>query len=204
MSRLPRSAGAALAAALLVSGALAAPAAAAPKRHAAKRRPAPRVTTLALRRSARLWATVNLCDPRHRPDQVGLRASMPGTRRAGSMAASFRLQYLARGRRGRLGWRNYLRPSHVPLGSSRHRAPQGGLTWRLRSPAAGERFTFRGLVTFEWREGHRTLLRLRRATTAGRRPSAGSDPKGYSAARCVIRGPAPAPARARGTGAGRS
>lgn len=169
----------------------------------ARKRKAPRVTTLQLRRSANLWATINVCDTIRRPGGVGVRASMPGTRRVGAMTAEFRLQWFRSSSRR---WADALRPARVTLGSARIARRETGVTWRLRAPAAGRSITLRGMVTFEWREGRRTLLRLRRTTTAGRRPSAGSDPKGYSASRCVIRGPVPAPQSrpARRTGAGRS
>lgn len=186
MSRPARSVAAVLAIALIAPTV---PAGAAAKRTAGKRR-AHRVTTLELRRSARLWATVNVCDTVRRPNGIGLRASMPGTRRRGSMAVAFRLQWFRTASRT---WRDALRPARVPLGSARAARRETGVTWSLRSPAAGRRLTLRGIVTFEWREGRRLLLRVRRVTSAGRRPSAGSDPKGYSAARCVIRGPAPPP-----------
>lgn len=113
---------------------------------------------------------------------------------------AFRVQYY---RRDAHRWRDARPPARLALGSARVAWQETGVTWSVPAPA-GERLTFRGLVTFEWREGRHTLLRLRRATTAGRRPSAGSDPRGYSAPRCVIRGPAPTPARARRRGAGRS
>lgn len=186
MSRPPRPVAAALVAWLLVA---AAPAAVAAKRVERKRKP-PRVTTLQLRRSPNLWATVNVCDTIRRPDGVGVRASMPGTRRTGAMTVEFRLQWFRTSSRT---WLDALSPARVPLGSARTARRETGVTWRLRAPAAGRSVTLRGIVTFEWREGRHTLLRLRRTTTAGRSPSAGSDPKGYSAARCVIRGPAPAP-----------
>lgn len=187
VSRPPRSVAAALTAWLLVA---AAPAALASKRHVRKHGSPPRVTTLQLRRSADLWATVNVCDTIRRPDGVGVRASMPGTRRVGGMTVEFRLQWFRAAARK---WSDALSPVRVALGSARAARRETGVTWRLRAPAAGRSMTLRGIVTFEWREGRRTLLRLRRTTTAGRSPSAGSDPKGYSAASCVIRGPAPAP-----------
>lgn len=186
VSRPPRSLAAALTAWLLVA---AAPAALASKRHVRKREQS-RVTTLQLRRSPDLWATVNICDTIRRPDGVGVRASMPGTRRVGAMTVEFRLQWFRTAARK---WSDALSPARVALGSARTARRETGVTWRLRAPAAGRSMTLRGIVTFEWREGRRTLLRLRRTTTAGRSPSAGSDPKGYSAASCVIRGPAPAP-----------
>lgn len=193
MLRLRRSVPVLLTAPLLASAAVAgtppAPALAAAKRTAKQHAPA-RVTTLALRRSTGLWATINLCDTVRRPNGVGLRASMPGTHRTGQMAVEFRLQWLRASSRT---WRDALRPARVVLGSAQARRSETGVTWRLLAPPAGRRLTLRGMVTFEWREGHRTILRLRRVTSAGHRPSAGSDPNGYSAARCVIRGPEPPP-----------
>ena len=59
---------------------------------------------------ADLWATVNVCDTAAHPDEVGIRASMPGGKRGTRLQMRFRVAVprpldrpLARGPRRRLG-----------------------------------------------------------------------------------------------------
>jgi hypothetical protein len=135
-----------------------------------------------------LWATVNVCDTKGRPDTVGLRASMPGSRRKGeTMTMRFQVQYYSEPDRL---WHNFLGAGtdsgRVTVGSARYKARQSGWSFPFR-PRAGESFLLRGVVTFEWRRGSRIVRRVTRRTTSGHRPSV-ADPNGYSAANCRITG----------------
>lgn len=136
--------------------------------------------------SKRLWATVNVCDTAKNPDTVGLRASMPGT---GSskvrMYMRFQVEYFVSReqewkpvrRGGDSGW--------VSVGSGRFVSRQSGRSFEF-SPAAGD-ILLRGRVSFQWRRGKKVIKRATRRTEGGHSSSAGADPKGYSAAECLIR-----------------
>jgi hypothetical protein len=135
-----------------------------------------------------LWATINVCDSEHHPDDIGIRARMPGDGSALEMYMRFLVQYRKEGRweyvpsGGRSPW--------VRAGSARFRYQERGYTFSFDPPAAGTRFVMRGLVKFEWRRRGRVVERTHRATSSGH-PSAGADPPRYSAARCVMEGPPP-------------
>jgi hypothetical protein len=152
--------------ALAVLAASAAPAAAAP-----------------LAESPDLWATINVCDTVADPREVGMRASMPRPAGSGTPFMRFRVQYQADDGR----WRFVPGPS-ADSGLRRARLVRG------RRHEAGWTFSFakgrpvlvRGHVTFLWRKGGRTTRRLVELTEAGHRSSAGSRPRGYSAAYCEI------------------
>ena len=51
-------------------------------------------TALAAPKSPDLWATVNICDTLRHPDQMGVRASMPGDGTHERMFMRFRAQFL--------------------------------------------------------------------------------------------------------------
>lgn len=136
--------------------------------------------------NTRLWATVNICDTPKNPDTVGLRASMPGTGSAKvRMYMRFQVEYFVSRtqewkpvrRGGDSGW--------VSVGSARFVSRQAGRSFEF-SPAAGD-ILLRGRVRFEWRRGARVVKRAMRRTEGGHTSSAGADPKGYSAAECLIR-----------------
>jgi hypothetical protein len=143
-----------------------------------------------------LWATVNICDTVRHPDQLGIRASMPGTGRPGAMHMRFRAHFFdgATNTWKEVGGSGISRWIYV--GSSRFRSRQAGYTFAFNAPATGNAFVLRGRVEFEWRERRRrddgtlrvVVVRSARANTMAGHPSTvGADPEGYSASLCEIR-----------------
>ena len=130
-----------------------------------------------------LWATVNVCDTAKHPDDVGIRASMPGHPRGATRLMRFRIQYRA-GDRWRYvtgadsdsGWRT--------LSRSRGRPVEAG--WSFGFPPPDAPVTFRGVVRYRWVKHGRVVARAVKITEAGHRSTTGSDPEGYSAATCSI------------------
>jgi hypothetical protein len=156
----------ALAAACLALGcALAAPAAASARTAAADR----------------LWATVNVCDTAKHPNEVGIRASMPGTPRGTGRRMRFRVQWRD-GERWRYvdgadsGWRKLKRATG--------RAIESGWSFEFEPPAKA--ITFRGVVRYRWLRDGRVVGRAVEITEGRHRSTAGADPEGYSAASCSI------------------
>lgn len=131
------------------------------------------------------WATVNICDSAANPDTVGVRGSMPGLAGA-QLFMRFQLQL----QRNDGGWRALASADSgfIAVGRARVRATrQAGHSFVLTPPDAGQTYTVRGLVSFEWRSKNGTVLRrARRATSGGHRSTAGADPAGFSAAECTI------------------
>jgi hypothetical protein len=76
----------------------------------------------------------------------------------------------------------------IDAGRARSRGSrQAGHSFTVSPPRAGNVYTLRGLVSFEWRSKNGTVVRRsRKVTTAGHRSTAGADPAGFSAAECTI------------------
>jgi hypothetical protein len=135
----------------------------------------------------KLWATINTCDTLAHPDSIGIRASMPGQgRKRERMYMRFRVQYF---RSADQMWHNISGrggdSGFMPVGSATFQTRQAGVSFQIAPPAGGQ-WKLRGKVAFEWRR-HGTVVRYeQRLTRAGHRSAAGSDPKGYSAATCII------------------
>ena len=129
----------------------------------------------------RLWATVNVCDTAKHPNEVGIRASMPGTPRDAGRKMRFRVQWRD-GDRWRYvtgadsGWRTLKRAGG--------RAIESGWSFEFEPPS--KPITFRGVVRFRWVRGGRVVARAVEITETGHRSTAGADPEGYSAATCSI------------------
>lgn len=133
-------------------------------------------------RSKELWATVNVCDSAERPNEMGVRASMPGWVTKARKQMRFRVQFFRDGE-----WQSISEGADsgwVSLGSRARSAVEAGQNFKF-SPPRGDELRLRGVVSFRWRRAGRTLDRARRTTEAGH-GSARSDPAGFSAAECVL------------------
>ena len=131
------------------------------------------------------WATVNVCDTAANPDTVGVRGSMPGL-----PGATLYMRFQVQLQRDDGSWRvlDSADSGFIAVGRARLRSTkQAGHSFTLTPPPAGQVYTVRGLVTFDWRAKDGTILRRqRRTTTGGHRSTAGADPAGFSAAECTI------------------
>ncbi|HKN95449.1 MAG TPA: hypothetical protein VJU60_14020, partial [Thermoleophilaceae bacterium] len=106
---------------------------------------------------------MNICDTAGHPNQMGVRANMPGDgNRRERMWMRFHAQFYnsqtkkwfdVKGN-GVSGWQR--------LGSSRAKAKQAGYTFSFAQPKAGAAFVLRGVVDFQWRERRRTKSGRRR------------------------------------------
>jgi hypothetical protein len=144
-----------------------------------------------------LWATVNVCDTKKSPNDMGVRARAPGDGSRGQIYMRFFAQYRAGGK-----WQAVkgARSAWIRAGTSRRRSQEIGYTFPFNKPKAGTHYLTRGLVRFQWRDLRRRHGKLRRVvvrreqryTEAGH-PTTESEPKGFSAAHCTIATP-PKPA----------
>lgn len=138
----------------------------------------------------RLWATVNACDTAAQPDTLGIRASMPGNGTRQRLLMRFQAQFYDKD----TGlYENSGAPTRwIDVGDARFRTTQAGYSFEFDPPPAGTEFTFRGLVSFEYRARRKGRLvvvkRARRITESGLRRVERGDPRGTSEAVCVIKG----------------
>jgi hypothetical protein len=135
-----------------------------------------------------LWATVNVCDTAKSPDQMGVRARMPGDGTRRRMYMRFAAQYRS-GKtwkpvtgRGQSGW--------LLAGSARFRNQELGYTFSFDTPKPGASYLMRGLVQFQWRaKAHGKVDRKTHRYTERGHPTAPAEPRGFSAATCRISTP---------------
>jgi hypothetical protein len=131
--------------------------------------------------SSSLWATVNICNSRRYPDNIGIRGQMPTLGFASWLSMDVTLYYYS--------------GTH-----KRFIAVTGGSTLlRLGRDSSGlqqsgARFQFpphqpplKAVVTFFWRRSGQLLGETARSTTAGHHNADYASPPGYSAATCTIR-----------------
>ena len=130
---------------------------------------------------ADLWATVNVCDTEAHPDEIGIRASMPGGKPQSRLQMRFRVQYrdLTDGRWRAVrdadsGWRR--------IGRGRKVRESG---WSFEVAGEGPRI-LRGVVLYRWMRAGRATRRARQVTESGHVSTAGADPADFSAATCRI------------------
>jgi hypothetical protein len=143
--------------------------------------PTPKQVQKAVRaaeRSPELWATINVCNTRRHPRELGLRAEMPALGFSSSLYMTFAVYYRSDGR-------FKLDPGttqRVSLGSrSGATVHQAGVTFKFTQAAV-----FKGKVMFTWRRAGKLLGRVFRTTTGHHKHVDFADPSGHSAARCTI------------------
>jgi hypothetical protein len=130
-----------------------------------------------------LWATIDECAGGPSGELVGVRGSMPGTGNQNEkMLMLFSLQYRAPKMKH---WHSLGASALVDAGSAAYASRQAGFDFHLAAGATA-RTVLRGVVRFEWRSGSSIVQSALATTTAGRAPSAGAHPPGFSAARCRI------------------
>jgi hypothetical protein len=138
-----------------------------------------------------LWATINVCDvPPKFENTIGIRGSMPGLgNRSSRLMMRFQVQFKAKndgdwhdaGVDSDSGWQR--------VGRTIRQVIESGQNFTYAAPTDGGTHLLRGRVRFRWYRHHRIVARQQRYTEAGHRSTAGSMPKGYSAAQCEITGP---------------
>ena len=134
------------------------------------------------------WATVNVCDTMTRPNEIGIRGSMPGLRRKSRMYMRFRVQY----QNSEGVWRT-LRSDRLSdsrwqrVAAGRRGEYDSGWSFEFKPPESGGAHVLRGLVLFQWRRGNHVVVKSARAITeAGHPGTAGAEPPDFSAAMCEI------------------
>jgi hypothetical protein len=132
-------------------------------------------------KEAPLWATVNVCDTAKQPDQIGIRAAMPGTPKGARLSMRFRAQYKSGD-----DWKDVedADSGWVNVGVAKGSTVEYG--WSFTFAKGTKSTQLRGVVKFRWRRGDALPKQAEVATEAGHRSSAGADPAGYSAATCVL------------------
>jgi hypothetical protein len=172
---------AAVTGALVAAGALAAGAGALAK---PVRAPAGAAGETPLAKSPELWATVDVCNAPHHPDTIGVRGSMPGDGHArDTMYMRFLVQSLDAATKRWADIGKSADSGFVAIGSAAY-TRQAGRTFELEPTPTS--YTLRGEVEFQWRRAGRVVHLASVATSAGHQSLAGAEPKGYSAASCVL------------------
>jgi hypothetical protein len=138
----------------------------------------------ALAQSPELWATVDLCNTPHHPDEIGIRGSMPSDGHPHDiMYMRFLLQSLDTTTHQWADIGGSANSSFERLGLATITRQSGHNFGFTPSTTA---YTMRGLVEFQWRRAGRLVHLAARPTSAHHTSLAGAEPKGFSAATCTL------------------
>jgi hypothetical protein len=134
-----------------------------------------------------LWATINICDTTKHPDTIGIRASMPGSGKAKErMYMRFQVQYWRASTKKWVPTDATVDSGFQSVGSAKYRRRESGWNFSITPPPAGQTYRLRGIVSYEWRVGKKVVRKAQKRTRSGHGGTFGADPKGASAAECVI------------------
>ena len=130
--------------------------------------------------SPSLWATVNICNSRRYPNDIGIRGQMPTLGFATWLSMDVTLYYYSRAEK---------RFTAVPTGSKLvhlGRASSGLQQSGAMFQFAPHQPPLKAVVTFIWRRSGQLLGQTARSTAAGHHNADYSSPARYSAATCTI------------------
>jgi hypothetical protein len=140
--------------------------------------------------SKNLWATVNVCDTKKAPNDMGVRARMPGDGTHRRMYMRFTAQYRAAPGKWKVV-RGLGRSPWYYAGSALFRTQELGYTFSFDKPKPGSSYVMRGLVQFQWRAPTSgSVVKRKQRLTEGGHPTKPADPPKYSRATCKISTPA--------------
>jgi hypothetical protein len=131
-----------------------------------------------------LWATVNICDTHKHPNTIGVRGRMPGN---GDSSQNMFLKAVLQQRKS--GKWVYLKNGSSPwlkAGNAKFSWGENGWNFVFKL-TKGQSLKLRGQVKYQWRKNGKVVRSGARFTTSGH-PSSHSDPEGYSAADCTLKG----------------
>jgi opacity protein-like surface antigen len=135
-----------------------------------------------------LWATINICDTTKHPDTIGIRASMPGSgKTTEKMYMRFQVQYFRASTQKWAPTDATVDSGFQSVGSAKFRRRESGWNFSITPPPAGQTYRLRGIVSFEWRTGKKVVHKSQERTHSGHKDTFGADPKGFSAAECIIK-----------------
>jgi hypothetical protein len=135
-----------------------------------------------------LWSTINICDTAKHPDTIGIRASMPGSGKSRErMYMRFQVQYFRNSTKTWAPADTTVDSGFQAVGSAKFRRRESGWNFSITPPPEGQTYRLRGVVSFEWRVGKKVVRKARKRTRSGHKGTYGADPKGFTAAECVIK-----------------
>lgn len=132
------------------------------------------------KRSKSLWATVNICDTKRHPNEIGVRGQMPALGFPATLSLIIKLDYYSL----KTARFEPVPHVHVPdsLGTVSSGLHQGGAIFQFKPPVA----PLSGTITFKWKVGNRLIGQATRLTSHGDRGVDAGDPPGTSHAVCRI------------------
>jgi hypothetical protein len=132
-------------------------------------------------RSTSLWTTVNICDSKTHPDQLGIRGQMPTLGFAAWLSMKIQLNYFSTTKQ-RFVPDSGAAEKLIRLGRLSTGLQQGGAEFSFE-PHAG---LFNATVQFIWRRSGKLIGQTTKTTTAGHPNADFGSPPHYSAQQCRI------------------
>lgn len=129
--------------------------------------------------SRSLWATVNFCNTKHHPHQIGIRGQMPALGFPAQLQMTVKLRYWDTTSHRFQPIPNLSR--RIVLGTVSYGTVQQGVRLTFAPPVL-----LSGTISFSWQRHGKTLATVTKPTTRGNTGVDDGDPKGYSAATCRI------------------
>lgn len=133
--------------------------------------------------SPSLWATINICNSRTHPRQIGVRGQMPSLGFSSTMSMTITLDAWSSSQKKFIAINSPNAVDIVSLGSHSRGLEQGGTIFPFQK---GETGLWNATIVFTWTRQGKVVGHTRRRTTAGHHTADFGSPARYSAAQCRI------------------
>jgi hypothetical protein len=147
--------------------------------------PGPRAIARAVaeaERSPQLWATVNICNSRPDPDELGVRGQMPTLGFPAHLWMEIQVNYWSAAGKRFVPIRSATATRLLSIGQVSSGLQQAGAIFPFHAHAGRLDAT----ITFTWTRAGKTIARAGQSTTGGHPTADYGSPPHYSAARCTI------------------
>ena len=134
-------------------------------------------------RSSSLWATINICDSRRYPNQLGVRGQMPALGFSASLSMVVQVDSYSVTSKRFVPIPNPQATAKLPIGTVSSLVEQGGQVFPFK-PHSG---LLNATITFTWTRAGKVLGQTKRRTTAGHAQADFGSPPHFSAAQCKIK-----------------
>jgi hypothetical protein len=134
-------------------------------------------------RSSSLWATINICDSRRHPNELGVRGQMPALGFSASLSMVVQVDSYSATTKRFVPIPSPQATAKLPIGTVSSLVEQDGQVFPFK-PHSG---LLNATITFTWTRAGKVLGQTKRRTTAGHKSADFGSPPHFSAAQCKIK-----------------
>jgi hypothetical protein len=133
--------------------------------------------------SSSLWATINICNSKRDPDEIGVRGQMPSLGFSSEMYMTIQLDAWSATTKSFSPIQSPNAVNNVTLGAHIRGLEQSGSVFPFKKGQTG---LWNATIVFTWKRSGKVIGQIQRTTTAGHKAADFGNPPHYTATQCKI------------------